>query len=263
MGNTLSPSRLCTKRQPTRLRRDTSESQLTDSPRSDRSDTESSPTRHAAVLKDIKIAASNSSAVKEDLDRSTSDKTDIDGSKLIAALAKVYSGVMDPAIPDLSSRCSSCFHGFRKPSIGIEEYLERLREHFSCSDSCFLLALIYIIRLLDFCPNFVVNAFSIHRLLAISLVVSVKFHEDQIYSNTFYAKVSGLRQEELNAGELEFLKLIKWDCGFSHDMNHLYNEVLLSAEKANLEGMANSAVPACDSIGSVDSVGLVRSANKF
>ena len=28
----------------------------------------------------------------------------------------------------------------------------------------------------------VVNAFSIHRLLAISLVVSVKFHEDQIYS---------------------------------------------------------------------------------
>mmetsp|Transcript_80833 Transcript_80833/g.127718 ORF Transcript_80833/g.127718 Transcript_80833/m.127718 type:complete len:264 (+) Transcript_80833:75-866(+) len=263
MGNTLSPSRLCTKRQPTRLRRDTSESQLTDSPRSDRSDTESSPTRHAAVLKDIKIAASNSSAVKEDLDRSTSDKTDIDGSKLIAALAKVYSGVMDPAIPDLSSRCSSCFHGFRKPSIGIEEYLERLREHFSCSDSCFLLALIYIIRLLDFCPNFVVNAFSIHRLLAISLVVSVKFHEDQIYSNTFYAKVSGLRQEELNAGELEFLKLIKWDCGFSHDMSHLYNEVLLSAEKANLEGMANSAVPACDSIGSVDSVGLVRSANKF
>lgn len=244
------------------MRRDTSESQLADSPRSDRSDTESSPARHAAVLKDIKLAASNSSAVK-DLDRNTSDKTDIDGSKLIAALAKVYSGVMDPAIPDLSSRCSSCFHGFRKPSIGIEEYLERLREHFSCSDSCFLLALIYIIRLLDFCPNFVVNAFSIHRLLAISLVVSVKFHEDQIYSNTFYAKVSGLRQEELNAGELEFLKLIKWDCGFSHDMSHLYNEVLQSAEKANLRGMANSAGPAHDSCGSVDSVGLVQSDNKF
>eukprot|EP00438_Fugacium_kawagutii_P003497 Skav218378 [mRNA] locus=scaffold2066:267886:269482:- [translate_table: standard] len=83
--------------------------------------------------------------------------------------------------------------------------------YFSCSDSCFLLALIYIIRFLDFCPDFVVNAFSIHRLLAISLVVSVKFHEDKIYSNAFYAKVTGLRQEELNAGELEFLKLILGD----------------------------------------------------
>jgi len=203
---------------------------------------ESMVERHA-VLKDIKMAASGA---LEDVQKAACEKTDIDGSKLIAALAKVYSGVVDPATPDLSSRCSSCFHGFRKPTIGIEDYLVRLREHFCCSDSCFLLALIYIIRLLDCCPNFVVNAFSIHRLLAISLVVSVKFHEDQIYSNTFYARVSGLRQEDLNAGELEFLKLIRWDCGFSQDMSHLYNEVLQTAEKANLDdGMANGASLAC------------------
>jgi len=203
---------------------------------------ESMVERHA-VLKDIKMAANGA---VEDIQKNACEKTDIDGSKLIAALAKVYSGVVDPATPDRSSRRSSCFHGFRKPTIGIEDYLVRLREHFCCSDSCFLLALIYIIRLLDCCPNFVVNAFSIHRLLAISLVVSVKFHEDQIYSNTFYARVSGLRQEELNAGELEFLKLIRWDCGFSQDMSHLYNEVLQTAEKANLDdGMANGASLAC------------------
>lgn len=32
-------------------------------------------------------------------------------------------------------------------------------------------------------PRKAVNPFSIHRLLAISLVVSVKFHEDVVYSN--------------------------------------------------------------------------------
>ena len=40
-------------------------------------------------------------------------------------------------------------------------------------------------------------------------------------------------------------------------------QVLQSAEKANLRGMANSAGPAHDSCGSVDSVGLVQSDNKF
>jgi len=40
-------------------------------------------------------------------------------------------------------------------------------------------------------------------------------------------------------------------------------QVLQSAEKANLRGMANSAGPARDSCGSVDSVGLVQSDNKF
>ena len=40
-------------------------------------------------------------------------------------------------------------------------------------------------------------------------------------------------------------------------------QVLQSAEKANLRDMANSAGPARDSCGSVDSVGLVQSDNKF
>ncbi|CAK9047946.1 unnamed protein product [Durusdinium trenchii] len=195
--------RLCTKRQSASLCRENLGCTESAGP--------ASPERHK-ILKEIKMAGK---CYTDEND----EAPDIDGGRLIAN-------------PDLSSRCSSCFHGFRKPSIGIEDYLMRLRDYFMCSDSCFLLALVYISRFLDFCPDFVVNAFSIHRLLATSLVVSVKFHEDVIYSNTFYAKVCGLRQEELNRGELEFLKMIKWDCGVSQDVNSLYHEVLHLAEKS-------------------------------
>ncbi|CAE7244741.1 CYCU4-1, partial [Symbiodinium natans] len=184
------------------------------------------------ILRDVKSQAGKDSQKREEQVDGSSDKEmiEIDGGKLIASLTKVYANVMDSA---RSSQTTSCFHGLRQPSISIEDYLVRLRSYFKCSDACFLLALVYIIRMVDLCPNFVVNVFSIHRLLATSLLVSVKFHDDIFYSNTFYAKVCGIPQEELNAAELEFLKMINWNLGFSkEDFKKMYSEVLVAAEKA-------------------------------
>ncbi|CAJ1374436.1 unnamed protein product [Effrenium voratum] len=214
MGNAANPWRLCMKRSSSRGSPEQGPSQESH---------QSNPQPRHEILRDIKLAASKVTA--EVLD----EKAHIDGGKLIASLARVYGDVMDPAS---SARCASCFHGCRKPTISIEDYLVRLRSYFMCSDSCFLLALIYIARLVEICPDFAVNPFSIHRLLAISLVVSVKFHEDVVYSNTFYAHICGLQHEELNKGEVEFLKMIKWDLGFSiEQFSQVYSEVLQSADK--------------------------------
>ena len=41
-------------------------------------------------------------------------------------------------------------------------------------------------------------------------MTSIKYNEDEIYSNTFYAKIGGISKEELDILEYEFLKLIKY-----------------------------------------------------
>ena len=47
-------------------------------------------------------------------------------------------------------------------------------------------------------------------MIIIALLVALKYHEDNVHSGAFYAKVSGIRLEELRVLEIEFLELIDY-----------------------------------------------------
>lgn len=98
----------------------------------------------------------------------------------------------------------------RAPSIGIAAYLSRLHKYFQCSDSCLVVSLVYIDRVVKLHPNFSVSNLSIHRLLAMSMVLSAKFLDDIYYSNAYYAKVCGLQLKEFNILEAMLLNLLCW-----------------------------------------------------
>mmetsp|Transcript_75536 Transcript_75536/g.218184 ORF Transcript_75536/g.218184 Transcript_75536/m.218184 type:complete len:272 (+) Transcript_75536:48-863(+) len=105
---------------------------------------------------------------------------------------------------------ATVFHSARPPPISIKDYMTRLTTYYHCSDGCLTLALVYIDRLLKIHPGFVVSALNIHRLLAVSIMVAAKFHDDVFYSNAYYAKVAGLQTKELNKLEEKFLDMLKW-----------------------------------------------------
>ena len=50
----------------------------------------------------------------------------------------------------------------------------------------------------------------IYRIIISSLVLAVKFNEDNFFDNHFYAKVGGLTTKELNDIEYHFLTLINF-----------------------------------------------------
>lgn len=50
-----------------------------------------------------------------------------------------------------------------KPKLTIKAYLHRLAKYLHISESCFILALIYIDRLTDKHPRILVNSYTIHR----------------------------------------------------------------------------------------------------
>ena len=45
----------------------------------------------------------------------------------------------------------------------------------------------------------------------LSLMTAVKYQEDLVHNNVFYAMVSGIRKEELLLLEIEYLELIEYD----------------------------------------------------
>ncbi|CBZ51327.1 hypothetical protein NCLIV_043920 [Neospora caninum Liverpool] len=100
------------------------------------------------------------------------------------------------------------FHSSTEPSIGVGEYVDRLARFFRCSSECFILALIYIDRLVRRRSGFMLNSLNVHRLFITALTVASKFFDDTYYSNSFYAKVGGLSLKELNRLEVTLVILL-------------------------------------------------------
>ena len=128
----------------------------------------------------------------------------------IRALAELLGGrLQQGAAPPMAERCKP-FYAIRPPGINILDYLARLTQWFWCSPECYVVASVYIGRLLRLHPDFEVSALTAHRLLLTSLVLAVKSTDDKLYSNKWYAKVGGVRKRDLNAMEVFLLELLGW-----------------------------------------------------
>ena len=115
------------------------------------------------------------------------------------------------------------------PSITINDYIERLLKYSKVSEDIFILALIYIDRI---CRNHKINLNynNIHKLILASFIVTIKFHEDDYYSLTFYAKLGGIPKKEIVILEYEFLKLIDFDLFVETELFDKYNNNLKNLE---------------------------------
>ncbi|KAF6159247.1 hypothetical protein GIB67_032018 [Kingdonia uniflora] len=100
------------------------------------------------------------------------------------------------------------FNGARTPSISIGNYIERIYKYTKCSPSCFVVGYVYIDRLVHKHPDSLVVSLNVHRLLVTSLMVASKVLDDEHYNNSFYARVGGVSNVELNKLELELMFML-------------------------------------------------------
>ncbi|CAK75419.1 unnamed protein product (macronuclear) [Paramecium tetraurelia] len=128
----------------------------------------------------------------------------------------------------------SYFHATKAPSISIYNYLQRISKYTNCSEGCIVIALIYLDRLQEKHPYFVLNSKCIHRypfqfirFLLISIVIAIKFQDDEYYKNEYYAKVGGVSTKEILVLELEFLELMDHQLFISDHDYLMYEKKLL------------------------------------
>lgn len=86
----------------------------------------------------------------------------------------------------------------------------RILVYASCSPEVFILALVYIDRLVAR-RGLLLTSLTVHRVLITAVVVAAKFHDDRHFKNAFYASIGGLALEEFNALERDFLFSINFD----------------------------------------------------
>ncbi len=102
-----------------------------------------------------------------------------------------------------------------------------------CSAECFILALVYIDRIIQR-NGFMINSLNIHRIIITSVMLAAKFFDDQYFNNAFYAKVGGVPRQEMNSLELEFLFLVNFTLHVTPDVyQKYYNELIAHPFKHN------------------------------
>eukprot|EP00158_Paraphelidium_tribonemae_P006510 Partr_v1_DN27857_c1_g1_i3_m23006 putative Cyclin-dependent protein kinase len=114
------------------------------------------------------------------------------------------------------------FHSRQPPAIPLSSYLHRIVQYSTLEKSCLLILLVYIDRISDKHPEFMLSSLTIHRFLIAAVTVVCKVLCDSYCTNTHYARVGGISTQELNTLELEFLFLIDWNLYVDVDLLNQY-----------------------------------------
>lgn len=71
------------------------------------------------------------------------------------------------------------FNGVRAPGISISKYLERIYKYSKCSSACFVVAYVYIDRLVHRHPSSLILSLNVHRVLVTSIMIASKVLDDE------------------------------------------------------------------------------------
>jgi len=124
----------------------------------------------------------------------------------------------------------SCFHNKRSLDMSMDDYMAHIHWFFECSTPCLVLALVYLDRALSGSTKLVFTPETCHRMMLASLLLAVKFHDDETpYSSAFYADVGRVSVEELNAMEKQFCKSIDWQFHVTPEDYIRYRDLITTA----------------------------------
>lgn len=98
-----------------------------------------------------------------------------------------------PCFPDPHDPAALFFSPSKQTSFTLNFYCKRLLDYTCCSKSCFVVAILYLVRLSERCPIFELNDFNVHRLICTAVVLAAKWLDDVSYSNSHYARVGGIQ----------------------------------------------------------------------
>ena len=109
----------------------------------------------------------------------------------------------------LNRQSSIVFYSNIIPNISLYDYLLRIQTYANIEKSTLIISLIYIDRLCN-TANITLTYNNIHRILFSAILLSIKYNEDNLYDNNYYALIAGVKAKELKILEYNFSKMINF-----------------------------------------------------
>jgi len=181
-------------------------------------------------------------------------------------LDKIISNMRQDVEQDADNQYTSVFDSKRIPSITMNDYLNRINYYTSCSLSCYVVALIYIDKLLQKNPHLILTAINIHRITLSAIILAIKYIDDLYMSNSVYAKIGGVSLAELNYMEAGMLLLLNYELYIDPRTYFEYlNELMLQYQKMQeeIERMEDSSEQISKPIRTIGSMGSIYTVNSM
>ena len=131
---------------------------------------------------------------------------------------------------NLSINKNCPFYSENVPGISIEDYLQRIKIYTEFEDSTLVLSLIYIDRLSNE-HNLLLTKHNIFKIIFTAILIAIKYNEDSVYKNKYYAGIFGVENAELNKLECIFTNLIDFKMYVSDKELQLYFNHLKNFEE--------------------------------
>lgn len=110
----------------------------------------------------------------------------------------------------------------------IEDYLSHLCQCFQLDSNMLFLSMMLLDRALAVNPSFVLNESTVHKMIFICIMETLKYQEDNSYSSKDFAKVGFFSTDELLLLEIAFLSSIDYNISFTFQQLVNYQQRLLS-----------------------------------
>lgn len=110
--------------------------------------------------------------------------------------------------------------------VNISAYLNHIVRSGLCSKECFIIALIYVERILQRVDGFAISRRNVHCLMLVNLMLASKMLDDFYCRNKYYASTGGLELEVLNDLELKTCFMMGFDLNVTVKEFELYRDSL-------------------------------------
>ena len=115
------------------------------------------------------------------------------------------------------------------PTISITDYLLRFKKYTNIENSTLIISIIYI-DIICQKHDITIQEINIHRLFLICCVLAIKYNEDIQFTNSYYAKVGGISNKELNLLEFHTIKLLDYNLSINEKVFNRYVNYLRKLE---------------------------------
>ena len=164
------------------------------------------------------------------------EEKNINNLELIKVISDILSTIIEEneKLPNIKqivlNQKKMCFNEKTIPNVLIYDYLKRIQEYSFIERNTLILSLIYIDRLCAL-GQITLTYYNIHRILFGAILISIKYNEDTFYGNNYYAEIAGVKINELNSIEYNFILLCNYDLFISDEIFKHYNAYLISSSE--------------------------------
>ena len=117
------------------------------------------------------------------------------------------------------------------PGLMFQSYVRLLHDKLYCSEVCYIIAFIYIDRVIGENSNLVLTRINANKLFLASILLAIKSIDDVHLGNLYYATVGRVSPVELLELETVLLKLLNYNIDVDSTLFIQYEESLRSTYK--------------------------------